>query len=161
MIASFSAGCHGTGAEPGLSTIRNCSNTSWSSGIRNDATLQTFVEIHADVIVDQNVTHAADRLPIEGAAPRLSRNALGASPITSTFRMTASCNFSDAMNLSRPGKMKRVMRWHRSGIWSRYRHYPSQWLRLAKDPVAHVPVKGSLGPDMDLHAQQFLEVLDQ
>jgi len=30
---------------------------------------------------------------------------LAASPITSTFRMTASCNSLDAMNLSLPGVM--------------------------------------------------------
>src|ERR1017187_7522537 len=72
-----------------------------------------FVQIDTDVVVDQDVAHAAYRLPVRASA----ETRLAASPITSTFRITASCNCSDAMNVSLPGPMKRVMRWQRSSMW--------------------------------------------
>ena len=50
--------------------------------------------------------------------PRASAETrLAASPITSMFRITASCNSSDSMNVVLPGPMKRVMRWQRSSMW--------------------------------------------
>ena len=45
---------------------------------------------------------------------------LAASPITSRFRITASYSWSDVMNASLPGLIKRVMRRQRSSMWSKY-----------------------------------------
>jgi hypothetical protein len=54
------------------------------------------------------------------------------------------------------------MRRQRSTMWfSGGVDHPSQWRRLAKDPFAHVPVEGLLGPDMDLYPKQILEILNQ
>lgn len=41
--------------------------------------IPNFVQIHTDIIVDQNVAHAADRLPVQlrKVAPRNGRNPLG------------------------------------------------------------------------------------
>src|ERR1019366_1641016 len=86
---------------------------------------------------------------------------LAASPITSTFRMTASCNSSDAMNAALPGPMKRVMRRQRPACGAGIADHPLQRCRLSQNPVAHVPVKRPLSTDMDPHPEQFLEVLNQ
>ncbi len=67
-----------------------------------------LVEVHSDVI------HCAMRTRDS------AETCLAASPITPTFRMTASCNSSDAMNAARPGSMKRVIRRQRSSMWCRY-----------------------------------------
>jgi hypothetical protein len=72
--------------------------------------------------VDRDVAHAAYRPSNRGmrgghAPPPKTR--LAASPITATFRITASCNSSDAMNACLPGPMKRVMRRQRSSMWWR------------------------------------------
>lgn len=39
--------------------------------------------------------------------------------------------------------------------------HPSQRSSLAKDPVAHVPVKRFLSPDVDSHSEQLLEIFDE
>jgi hypothetical protein len=77
-----------------------------------------FFQIDADVIVYEDVAHAADGLPIQPRqiSPRRGGDRFAASPITSTLRITASCNASDSMNAVLPGAMKRVMRWQRSSM---------------------------------------------
>ena len=64
----------------------------------------------------RNDPDASPRVPVT-LLPRLSvrtRRKSTASPITSTFRITASCNSSDAMNASLPGRMKQVSRRQRA-----------------------------------------------
>src|SRR5260370_29099739 len=91
----------------------------------------------------------------DASRPRTSAETrLAASPITSTFRMTASCLSSDAMNVSLPGPMKRVLCGGTAPACSEGKgDHPSQWRRLAQDPVAHVPVERLLCPPMDLHPE--------
>ena len=91
----------------------------------------------------------------------LAKTRFAAPPIISTFRTTAARNWSAAINASLPGAMKRVMRWQRSTICAGRADHPSQWRRLAEDALAHVPVQGLLGTDMDLHPKQILEIFNQ
>ena len=92
--------------------------------------------------------------------PRASAETrLAASPITSTFRMTASCNPSDARNAALPGPTKRVMRWRAPACGAGTADHPSQRRRLSEDPVAHVPVHFSV-PTWTL-IPSILEILHQ
>ena len=71
-------------------------------------------------------------------------------------------NSSDVMNASLPSPMKRVMRWQRSSMWGGGTGgQPSQWRCLKKDPVLDIPLERLFRPDMDLHSEQLLEILNQ
>jgi hypothetical protein len=67
-------------------------------------TIQGDGPLDTNIVMDQDIAHAADCLPV-----RVGRNSL------SRFSDRASYGSSDATNLS----MKRVIRWQRSCMWCR------------------------------------------
>src|SRR4051812_15673881 len=77
----------------------------------NRGHIPDFVEIHAlcnRVIKTSRMPQIAFKSSDARWLRASAETRLAASPITSTFRITASCNCSDCMNTSLPGPMKRV-----------------------------------------------------